>query len=510
MADYTENYNLKKPLPEDFVNIADINGNMDLIDEALKTHTHDTATTTKNGFMSAGQVKQLALRATKTELENHVNNNGVHVTAAEKESWNGKADGAHTHEVATTTKDGFMSKEQVVELADKADKTYVDDAIADLDQTTYFTNVTTGNRADKVTTTTTLSDNKTASAAATVGNYALFGNVGSYSSAIVNAYDANLTRMIPTELSQARTGNAATTVGNYALFAGGSTSSSSSGASTRVDAYDTSLTRTTPTTLNKSSNYIVGATVGSYAIFPGYYVNGYNITAYDTSLTKSTPTALSTNRYNLGAAAVGSYALFAGGKQSNHLYGIVDAYDASLTRSTPTALDDTVQDVMGATVGNYAVLAGGGSTNVSAYNTSLTMSTLTAFSSYAKKFTGSTTVGGYAFFTGGDGSSGSRDSEVYAYDTSLTRKTITSLSQSVSNVKGATVGDYALFAGESVADAYGVIVATMPIPAYSKYYFQGITTSEETTIQGKTISSTKPLTGYVKKITSLSGHVTIN
>ncbi len=40
MADYTENYHLKKPSTEDFVNIADINGNMDLIDEALSNHSH--------------------------------------------------------------------------------------------------------------------------------------------------------------------------------------------------------------------------------------------------------------------------------------------------------------------------------------------------------------------------------------------------------------------------------------------------------------------------------------
>ncbi|MCI8336507.1 MAG: hypothetical protein HFI72_05045 [Peptococcaceae bacterium] len=36
MANYTKNYNLKKPSPEDFVDIADINSNMDVIDEALQ------------------------------------------------------------------------------------------------------------------------------------------------------------------------------------------------------------------------------------------------------------------------------------------------------------------------------------------------------------------------------------------------------------------------------------------------------------------------------------------
>ena len=36
MAEYTSNYNLKKPSQTDFVNIDDINGNMDIIDEKVK------------------------------------------------------------------------------------------------------------------------------------------------------------------------------------------------------------------------------------------------------------------------------------------------------------------------------------------------------------------------------------------------------------------------------------------------------------------------------------------
>lgn len=41
MATYTENYNLKKPAGTDAADIADINGNMDLIDAALAAHTGD-------------------------------------------------------------------------------------------------------------------------------------------------------------------------------------------------------------------------------------------------------------------------------------------------------------------------------------------------------------------------------------------------------------------------------------------------------------------------------------
>ena len=36
MATYTTNYNLKKPTDSDFINIADLNGNADIIDEELK------------------------------------------------------------------------------------------------------------------------------------------------------------------------------------------------------------------------------------------------------------------------------------------------------------------------------------------------------------------------------------------------------------------------------------------------------------------------------------------
>ena len=41
MADYTKNYHLKKPLPEEFYDVADQNGNMDLIDAQIKRNAED-------------------------------------------------------------------------------------------------------------------------------------------------------------------------------------------------------------------------------------------------------------------------------------------------------------------------------------------------------------------------------------------------------------------------------------------------------------------------------------
>lgn len=42
MPNYTKNYNLKKPLQEEFYNIDDHNGNMDIIDDVLKVLSEDS------------------------------------------------------------------------------------------------------------------------------------------------------------------------------------------------------------------------------------------------------------------------------------------------------------------------------------------------------------------------------------------------------------------------------------------------------------------------------------
>jgi len=44
MAEYTQNYNLKKPAEEDFYNVKDFNDNADIIDQALKAHDDALAT----------------------------------------------------------------------------------------------------------------------------------------------------------------------------------------------------------------------------------------------------------------------------------------------------------------------------------------------------------------------------------------------------------------------------------------------------------------------------------
>ena len=207
--------------------------------------------------------------------------------------------------------------------------------------------------------------------ATTVGDYALFGggNVG-YSgynsfSLLVNAYDSNLVRSIPTSLSVSRGSYKATTVGDYALFGGGNGYSFP-----QLDVYNASLIRSNPTALSEARSNLEATTVGNYALFAGgvntsstTYVNA---DAYSDSLTKTVATSLSQARAHLAATTVGKYALFAGGRNNWGLpsdthtpYATVDTYDTSLTMRTITSLANARSEFEATTVGNYAIFAGG-------------------------------------------------------------------------------------------------------------------------------------------------------
>ena len=308
-------------------------------------------------------------------------------------------------------------------------------------------------------------------AGTSVGGYALFAG-GAYignSYNTVDAYNASLTRSIPTALSISREQLAATTIGGYALFAGGDTGAAIDSSCVTVDAYNTSLTRTNVTALSQARSELAGTSVGGYALFAGGITDGASgsscvtVDAYNTSLTRSIPTALSQSRCGLAATTVGNFALFGGGLTSssggaadrkNH----VDAYDASLTRTNPSGLS-IYGLTAAATAGFYAVFAGGydstsvggyTSSTVNAYNRSLTRTSPTSLSHHRDRIA-ATSVANYAIFGGGRHSGGFGDidnsSAVDVYNHSLTRSNPGSLSEARMNLAAAVVGDYALFAG---------------------------------------------------------------
>lgn len=293
-----------------------------------------------------------------------------------------------------------------------------------------------------------LSTSREKLAAVSIGNYALFGG-GSYLPsryAIVDAYDKNLVRTIPTPLSVAREGLKAVKIGDYALFGGGEYETTSNGypkSTSKVDAYDKSLTLINPTAMSIGVYYYGATSVGDYALFGGgestwgststgiaYSAVTNSVDAYDKSLTKRTPTQLSVSRCGLTATKVGGYALFGGGDNSEFKdLDVVDAYNKNLTRTIPTPLS-SARAVTAINIGSFAMFGG---SKIDVYDASLTRMLLSGGVS------GSATLlcGEYAIFSTG-----------VAYDASLTRRSIEGLSQARSAV-GVTIGEFALFGGGS-------------------------------------------------------------
>ena len=197
--------------------------------------------------------------------------------------------------------------------------------------------------------TTSLSQARGGLAAAAVGGYMLFAGGDSYAtpngvhqvsnyqprtpSAVVDAFNASLTRTTATSLSVARYDLAATTIGGYALFGGGNTSTggkNAPAASAVVDVYNASLTRTTATALSGARYELAATTVGDYALFGGGYntSNWGTVDVYDTSLTRTTGPNLFTERHCLAATTVGDFALFGGGILNTTMDNSVDVYTA--------------------------------------------------------------------------------------------------------------------------------------------------------------------------------------
>lgn len=77
MSDYTENYNLKKPYPDDFFDVNDFNGNADIIDKALASKLDVNST---DNFAKEASVQEIITKvntnAKETSLQNLSNKIG--------------------------------------------------------------------------------------------------------------------------------------------------------------------------------------------------------------------------------------------------------------------------------------------------------------------------------------------------------------------------------------------------------------------------------------------------
>lgn len=289
--------------------------------------------------------------------------------------------------------------------------------------------------------------------ATTVGNYALFGGDG-----VVAAYDEVLTASEVEASIICDNGSpelAASTVGNYALFAGGFykyINSATASVRDGVDAFNISLTRSIPSPLSIGRYNLAGANVGNYALFAGGLDTNLDsvttVDAYNISLTKSTPTALSKKGDGITPANVGDYALFVGGSSGRDK--CTDAYNSSLTRLSPTqpTISTSTLKRYATSANNHAIFMFFNGFIV--YDTSLTMTI------HPREYTssGSTVLDNYSLFIG--------PTTGYVIDEHLTFNLSTNVESSYSDRLGATIGDYAIFAGSSnldknYVDAYHIL-----------------------------------------------------
>ena len=88
MATLTTNYQLKKPDASDSVSIADINDNMDIIDNQMKTNATHASDTTKH--ITSEERTTWNSKTDDTTVNAHKSDTTVHITASERSAWNAK------------------------------------------------------------------------------------------------------------------------------------------------------------------------------------------------------------------------------------------------------------------------------------------------------------------------------------------------------------------------------------------------------------------------------------
>ena len=145
--------------------------------------------------------------------------------------------------------------------------------------------------------------------------------------------------------------------------------------------------------------------------------------------------------------------------------------------------------------------AGGGEATITFDNYSGFKRTTPTTLSAARTILAGASVGNYALFAGGYYN---YSSTVDAYNTSLTRTTPTVLSEARNALAGASVGDYALFAGgngqnsySSTVDAYSSSYLDISLFPGTKYKFNDMP-SEQTSTSFQILTISTPVNGYMK------------
>ena len=169
---------------------------------------------------------------------------------------------------------------------------------------------------------------------------------------------------------------------------------------------------------------------------------------------------------------------------------------------------------------NYAIISGGSGTGTSysilsvAYSEELSR-TIPDTLFYNRTLAVGCSSNNYALIAGGRANSSYFYNSVESYDINLTHSLQGPLNDSVYSNASATVLDDIIFIAGGRGDTgfpSGNVTAyvtmegfLIEIPAFSKYYFNGITSSEQITTTRKTMAGSQALNGYIKACQLLSG-----
>lgn len=223
-------------------------------------------------------------------------------------------------------------------------------------------------------------------------------------------------------------------VGEYAVFAGGRYGNPNFENCRYVEAWDNSLVKHSPENLSYNSEGTAAtASNGNNLIFAGGSgsSSAHNTIVYDSSLTRTQLSELSTAISRAAGANANQYLLIAGGSNGSRAINTVDVYDASLTKSNASNLPVQVEYLAGVSCNEYGIFGGGmnnsdrSQSHVTAYNSSLTQSTLTNFIQPRECLAAGGVTTGF-LFAGGKQTNGSGNHEgithfVDAYSNTLTK-----------------------------------------------------------------------------------------
>lgn len=256
----------------------------------------------------------------------------------------------------------------------------------------------------------------------------------------VDIIDSSLTRTTGTNLDWSADQICGTWNANYAIFAGGFLGSAGSwGSSDKVNAYNSSNAKTTASSLDATTSSLMGARcgkTGQYALL----VDSDNGYLYNGSLSKSTTTASAADGGQNGGygATIGNYAIV-----GTYGSGKMSAYNASGSKTSVSDLTGS-NFPCAAENDSYACFISGN--NINRYNASLVKSTST-FGTSANQGHAIAGRGSNFIVTGGANTSGTTFNYAHLINASGVASILDSLTSDRWNHQGATVGNYAIFAG---------------------------------------------------------------